>query len=145
MIDQYSETTSSCTALIEKMKANATATLSRLLGDWRAQPGEVMVDLCSGTDEGCLFALSRGAVSAIGINLSGGENGLARAHLPGAAFLGTDLATDLQGVADNSVDRIMALNILEHIDKQLLAPMLERAARVLKPSDYLVAMTPNAG
>jgi len=57
----------------------------------------------------------------------------------------TDLVSGLKGLADNSVDRIMALNILEHIDKQTLATVLEEAARVLKPSGYLVAMTPNAG
>ena len=145
VIDQYFETTSSRTAFTEEMKANAVATLGRLLGDWGAQPGEVMVDLGSGMGEGCLFALSRGAASATGINLSGSENALARERVPGASFLDTDLVSGLKGLADNSVDRIMALNILEHIDKQTLATVLEEAARVLKPTGYLVAMTPNAG
>lgn len=145
VIDQYFETTSSRTAFTEEMKANAIATFGRLLGDWGTQSGEVMVDLGSGMGEGCLFALSRGAASATGINLSGGENALARERVPGATFLDTDLVSGLKSLADNSVDRIMALNILEHIDKQTLATVLEQAARVLKPTGYLVAMTPNAG
>jgi len=41
--------------------------------------------------------------------------------------------------------RIIALNILEHIYKQTLATVLEGVARALKPTGYLVAMTPNAG
>ncbi|MGN6819234.1 MAG: class I SAM-dependent methyltransferase [Sphingomonas sp.] len=145
VIDQYFETTSSRTAFTEAMKANAVSTLGRLLGDWGAQPGEVMVDLGSGMGEGCLFALSRGAASATGINLSSGENELARERVPGATFLDTDLVSGLKGLADGSVDRIMALNILEHIDKQTLATVLEEGARVLKPTGCLVAMTPNAG
>jgi SAM-dependent methyltransferase len=145
VIDQYFETTSSRTAFTEAMKANAISTLGRLLGDWGAQSGEVVVDLGSGMGEGCLFALSRGAASATGINLSSGENQLARERVPGATFLDTDLVSGLKGLADGSVDRIMALNILEHIDKQTLATVLEEAARVLKPTGCLVAMTPNAG
>lgn len=145
VIDQYFETTSSRTAFTEAMKANAISTLGRLLGDWGAQPGEVVVDLGSGMGEGCLFALSRGAASATGINLSNGENALARERVPGATFLDIDLVSGLKGLADGSVDRIMALNILEHIDKQTLATVLEEAARVLKPTGCLVAMTPNAG
>lgn len=145
VIDQYFETTSSRTAFTEAMKANAISTLGRLLGDWGAQPGEVVVDLGSGMGEGCLFALSRGAASATGINLSSGENQLARERVPGATFLDTDLVSGLKSLADGSVDRIMALNILEHIDKQTLATVLEEAARVLKPTGCLVAMTPNAG
>jgi SAM-dependent methyltransferase len=145
VIDQYFETTSSRTPFTEAMKANAVATFGRLLGDWGAQPGEVVVDLGSGMGEGCLFALSRGAASATGINLSTGENALARERVPGATFLDTDLISGLKGLPDASVDRIMALNILEHIDKQTLATVLEQAVRVLKPTGCLVAMTPNAG
>jgi SAM-dependent methyltransferase len=145
VIDQYFETTSSRTPFTEAMKANAIATFGRLLGDWGTQPGEVVVDLGSGMGEGCLFALSRGAASATGINLSTGENALARERVPGATFLDTDLISGLKGLPDASVDRIMALNILEHIDKQTLATVLEQAVRVLKPTGCLVAMTPNAG
>ena len=145
VIGQYFETTSSRTPFTEAMKANAVATFGRLLGDWGTKPGEIIIDLGSGMGEGCLFALARGAASATGINLSGSENELARERVPGATFLDTDLVSGLKGLADNSVDRIMALNILEHIDKQTLATVLEEAARVLKPSGCLVAMTPNAG
>jgi SAM-dependent methyltransferase len=145
VIDQYFETTSSRTPFTEAMKANAIATFGRLLGEWGTQPGEVVVDLGSGMGEGCLFALSRGAASATGINLSTGENALARERVPGATFLDTDLISGLKGLPDASVDRIMALNILEHIDKQTLATVLEQAVRVLKPTGCLVAMTPNAG
>lgn len=145
VIDQYFETTSSRTAFTEEMKANTIATLGRLLGNWGTQRGEVMVDLGSGMGEGCLFAMARGAASATGINLSGSENDLARSLVPGATFLDTDLVTGLKSLPDASVDRVMALNILEHIDKQTLAAVLEEIARVLKPSGCLIAMTPNAG
>ncbi len=145
VVDQYFETTSSRSLFTEEMKANAIRTLGRLLGDWGAQAGEVVVDLGSGMGEGCLFALARGAASATGINMSSGENALARERVPGATFVDTDLVAGLKALPDASVDRIMALNILEHIDKQTLATVLEQAARVLKPAGCLVAMTPNAG
>ncbi len=145
VIDQYFETTSSRSPFTEAMKADAVKGLDRLLGDWGAQAGEVVVDLGSGMGEGCLFALSRGAASATGINLSGGENELARERVPGATFVDTDIVSGLKALPDASVDRIMALNILEHIDKQTLAAVLEEAVRVLKPTGCLIAMTPNAG
>jgi hypothetical protein len=63
----------------------------------------------------------------------------------GATFLDTDFISGLKGLAAASVERIIALNILAHIDKQTLATVLEDAARALKPAGYLVAMTPNAG
>jgi SAM-dependent methyltransferase len=145
VVRSYFETTSSRNAA---NATNLTATLQglgRLLGDWSPQPGAHIVDLGSGMGETCAFAMQRGAASATGINLSEGENALARTLAPDATFLDADLVTGMAGIADNSVDGIYALNILEHLDKEQLSAVLENAARILKPSGYLVAVTPNAG
>jgi len=145
VVRNYFETTSSRSLIDETALQAGLIALSRLLGNWGVQPGEVAIDLGSGMGEGCALALSRGAASATGINLSASENELARKLVRGATFLDTDLVSGLASLPDASVDRIMALNILEHIDKQTLATVLEQAARVLKPTGCLVAITPNAG
>ena len=145
VVRSYYETTSSRSVIDPAALDAGMRALGRLLGDWGAQKGEVVVELGSGQGDGCAFALWRGAASATGINLSAGENEAARALVPEATFLDADLVTGLRTFGDGSVDRIMALNILEHIDRQTLAATLEEAARVLRPDGCLVAMTPNAG
>lgn len=145
VVRNYYETTSSRTSIGAEDLAHSVTTLGRLLGDWSPRNGEVVVDLGSGMGEGCAFALARGAASATGINLSSGENELARSIVPGATFLDADIVSGLASLPDASVDRITALNILEHLDKQTLAATLEQASRVLKPGGVLIAVTPNAG
>jgi SAM-dependent methyltransferase len=50
----------------------------------------------------------------------------------------------LRGLPDASVDRIYALNLLEHLDKDTLVALLEQASRCLAPGGALTAMVPNA-
>lgn len=145
VVRNYYETTSSHAPFSADMLDSQVAQYERLLGDWAPQRGEVVVDLGSGMGEGCALAIAHGAASATGINLSASENELARRVVPGATFLDMDLVSGLATLADASVDRIIALNILEHLDKQVLAATLDQAARVLRPGGVVVAMTPNAG
>ena len=145
VVRNYHETTSSRTPFSADMLDAQVAQYERLLRDWAPQRGEVVVDLGSGMGEGCALALARGAASATGINLSASENELARRIVPQATFLDADLVAGLAALPGASVDRIIALNILEHLDKQVLAATLEEAARVLKPGGVVIAMTPNAG
>lgn len=145
VVRQYHETTSSRTPFSADMLDHQIAQLERLLGDWAPRHGEVVVDLGSGMGEGCALAIARGAASATGINLSAAENEVARGIVPKATFVDADLVSGLATLADASVDRIIALNILEHLDKQVLAATLDQAARVLRPGGVVVAMTPNAG
>lgn len=145
VVRSYYETTSSRSEIAPEAMQAMIVAMGRLLGDWGAQKGEAVIELGSGQGDGCAFALARGAASATGINLSEGENVVARRLVPGATFLDADLVTGLKTFPDASIDRIMALNILEHIDRQTLAATLEEAARVLKPNGCLVAVTPNAG
>ncbi|MEO6218736.1 MAG: class I SAM-dependent methyltransferase [Sphingomonas sp.] len=144
VVANYLETTSSRSGTDPTEIIASTEGVARMLGDWAPQAGEVVVDLGSGKGEGCALALRRGAVSATGVNLSTGENILARQIVPGATFVDSDLVSWLSAAESNSVDRIMALNILEHLDKDTLAAVLTESARVLRPTGCLVAVTPNA-
>ena len=144
VVRSYFETTSSRTTADEQSIHRANLALGRLLGDWAPQRDEVVVDLGSGMGEGCAFALFKGARSATGVNMSTGENELARRLVPGASFVDADLVSYLRTAEAASVDRILALNILEHLDRDTLAIVLEHAARVLRPGGVLVAVTPNA-
>ncbi|HEX4695918.1 class I SAM-dependent methyltransferase [Sphingomonas sp.] len=145
VVRQYYETTSSRESFTPAMMERQIVTLERLLGDWAPQEGEVVVDLGSGMGETCAAAVARGAASVTGINLSASENELARSIVPQATFVEADIVAGLAALPDASVDRITALNILEHLDKQVLAATLDQAMRVLKPGGSLIAMTPNAG
>ena len=145
VVRSYFETTSSAEAFTPAIVDHQVAMLGRLLGDWSPVEGEVVVDLGSGMGETCALAVARGAASVTGINLSAGENALAGKIVPQAHFVEADIVTGLAALPDSSVDRITALNILEHLDKEKLVATLEQALRVLKPGGSVVAMTPNAG
>lgn len=144
IVANYLETTSSRSGTDPAEILASIEGLARMLGDWAPQAGEVVVDLGSGRGEGCALALRRGALSATGVNLSTGENILARKVVPDATFVDADLVSWLSAAQGGSVDRIMALNILEHLDKDTLAAVLTESARVLRPTGCLVAVTPNA-
>jgi SAM-dependent methyltransferase len=145
VIRGYFETTSAQGAMADQPAFDRVVDgVSRLLGNWAPQAGEVIVDLGSGMGETCRLALRRGAANATGINLSVGENVFAREHAPGATFLDADLLSGLATIATDSVDRVIALNILEHLDKDMLAAVLEEVTRILRPTGRFVAMTPNA-
>ena len=144
IVANYLETTSSRSGMNSAEIIASTQGLARLLGDWAPQAGEVVVDLGSGKGEGCALALRCGAARATGINLSAGENALAREIVPDATFVDSDLVSWLSAAESDSVDRILALNILEHLDKDTLAAVLTESARVLRSTGCLIAVTPNA-
>lgn len=123
--------------------ARATAGLKRGLGPWLDVAGQRVVDLGCGTGELCWLASTGGAASVVGVNLSTGELEVASRHVQ-AQFVLCDVVRHLSELADASVDRIYALNLLEHLDKDTLVRLLEQASRCLAPGGTLTAMVPNA-
>lgn len=121
----------------------ATAGLKRGLGDWLDVKDRHVVDLGCGTGELCWLALRAGARSVTGVNLSAGEIARAQPQVP-ARFVCADVVEHLRAQPDASIDRIYALNLLEHLDKDTLVTLLEQAARCLAPGGALTAMVPNA-
>jgi SAM-dependent methyltransferase len=144
IVRNYFETTSSRSAIDEVSVNGVVLEIQRLLGDWVPRAGETVLDLGSGMGECCALAVKAGAGRVIGVNLSPQENQLARKCVPSAEFYDSDLVSYLKSTETESVDRIIALNILEHLDKDTLADALQNAARVLRPNGVLIAMTPNA-
>lgn len=119
------------------------AGLKRRLGRWLDVAGKDVLDLGSGTGELCRLAQDSGARHVVGVNLSQDEIDFARQRV-GAEFVCQDIADYLEACAPASVDRIYALNILEHLDKDTLVRVLEGAYRCLRDGGELIGMVPNA-
>ncbi len=144
VVRYYFETTSAAgSAFSEQAFAFSQQGLIRRLGPWLDVKGKVVVDLGSGTGELCALAVQGGAARVTGVNLSEGEVEFARQRVA-ADFVVDDIGRYLATLPDESVDRIFALNILEHVDKDTLVSVLQHACRVLRPEGALVAMVPNA-
>lgn len=144
LIRHYYETTSASGAAgADAAFPHSLTGLSRRLGDWLDVEGRDVIDLGSGTGQLCALALERGATHAMGVNLSKQEVDFARKHSR-AEFVIDDITHFLHSQPDDSTDRIFALNILEHLDKDTLLELLTQSLRVLRPGGRLVAMVPNA-
>ncbi|MHB8872443.1 MAG: class I SAM-dependent methyltransferase [Myxococcaceae bacterium] len=120
-----------------------TAGIRRGLGSWLDVAGRTVLDLGCGTGELCWLAVSLGAERVVGVNLSEGELEFARPHVQ-ATFVLDDILAYLTACPDASVDRIFALNILEHLTKDDLVKVLDQARRCLTDGGHLIAMVPNA-
>jgi SAM-dependent methyltransferase len=144
VVRQYFETTSGVgDAGAAPDYSRLTAGLRRGLGDWLDVRGREVVDLGCGKGELCWLAVQGGARAVVGVNLSRSEIEFARPHVA-AEFACEDILSYLRGRATRSVDVVYALNILEHLDADTLARVLEEASRCLADEGVLVAMVPNA-
>lgn len=120
-----------------------TAGLKRGLGDWLEVDDKDVIDLGCGTGELSWLACNQKAREVVGVNLSEDEIKFAQPHVP-AKFIHQDILTYLSDCTDESVDRIYALNILEHLTKDDLVAVLEQSQRCLRSGGQLIAMVPNA-
>ncbi len=143
VIQDYFHTTSSAGHEGPLDYARATEGLRRGLGDWLDVKGKDVWDLGSGTGELCWLAAYAGARSVVGVNLCESEIAYARQHVQ-ARFEFRDVVSFVKEAADSSVDRIFALNLLEHLSKDELVQVLENALRCLRPGGTLIALVPNA-
>lgn len=144
VIDDYFRITSEAsTTGGEAITPEGLAGLQRRLGPWLDVTGKDVLDLGSGLGETCHLCRDAGAKSITGVNLSQGEIDFARQHVD-ATFVCQDITAFLEASAADSYDRIYALNILEHLDKDSLVRVLEGAHHALRPGGNLVAMVPNA-
>jgi ubiquinone/menaquinone biosynthesis C-methylase UbiE len=84
---------------------------------------------------------------AIGLDFSPDAIRLARERAgreaSAAEFVRGDVA-DLAAFADASVDRVLAMDLVEHVPDEVLAAMLRECFRVLRPGGRLVVYTPSA-
>jgi SAM-dependent methyltransferase len=117
--------------------------LRRRLSDWCDFGALDVLDLGSGTRELCKLASGLGARRVIGVNLCQEEIDFARTQMD-AEFACQDIADFLGSQPETSVDLIVALNILAHLDKNKLVWVLESAHRCHRPGGRSVAMVPNA-
>ena len=144
VVQDYFRTTSAIGSARDETAFSASlAQLQRRLGNWFDVQGKDVVDLGSGTGELTTLAVQQGARHVVGVNMSAGEIEFARSRV-NAEFVLQDIEAYLQARPEASVDRIFALNILEHLDKDKLLRVLEAAFRCLRPGGRLVAMVPNA-
>jgi SAM-dependent methyltransferase len=84
---------------------------------------------------------------AIGLDFSPDAVRLAReaaqARGSRAEFIEGDVR-DLSAFPDASVDKVLALDLVEHVGDEVLSAMLRECHRVLRPGGRLVAYTPSA-
>jgi SAM-dependent methyltransferase len=145
VVEDYFRTTSAVgSARDAEAFESSVAGLRRRLGSWLDVAGMDVLDLGSGTGELCRVAKESGARNVVGVNLSQEEIDFARQKNHDAVFVNEDIASYLNHCEAGSIDRIFALNILEHLDKDTLVAVLEGAVRALKPGGALIAMVPNA-
>ena len=144
VVENYFKTTSASGSAVDDATYEASVVgLKRRMGDWLEVRGQIVLDLGSGTGELCRCATEAGAVSVTGVNLSAEEIEFARTKC-GASFIQGEIEAYLRAAPEASVDRVYALNILEHLGKDQLVGVLEGVHRVLKPGGSLVVMVPNA-
>ena len=141
--ENYLQTTSHSNESLHQDLAKATLGVKRGLGDWLNVQGKKVVDLGCGTGELCWLALSAGASSVTGVNLSAEEIELAKKTIK-ADFQLADILDYLKKCEANSVDTIFAFNIFEHLSKDHLYETMTEAHRALKPQGELIVMVPNA-
>lgn len=143
VLDYYRTTSASGIRYSREAFGASVTSLRRRLGQWLDVKGKDVLDLGSGTGNLCALAKQSGASSIVGVNLSDEENEYARLYVD-ADFFAIDIGDYLKSLAPASIDRVFALNILEHLDKDKLLLVLEAAYRSLRPGGTLVAMVPNA-
>lgn len=143
VIEDYFRTTSAASVTEGGMDAASLDGWRRRLGPWLDVAGKDVVDLGCGLGDTCRLCAEAGAASVVGVNLSKDELDFARQHAD-ADFVHQDIEAYLNQREPVSVDRIFALNILEHLDKDTLVRVLDAAHRALRPGGTLVAMVPNA-
>lgn len=141
--DYFRTTSAAGVAVTETATQASMAGLRRRLKPWLELAGLRVVDLGAGTGELCRVLEDAGAAEVTGVNLSSEEIEFARS-LCTAQFVHADIGTYLDALPEMSVDRIFALNILEHLDKEQLVGVLHGTWRALRPGGSLVAMVPNA-
>lgn len=144
VVEDYFRTTSASGSAASQQAFDASLKgLRRRIGPWLDLAGKDVLDLGSGTGEICKLAKDEGAASIVGVNLSLDEIEYARTQVP-AEFVHKDILDYLGECRASSVDRVFALNILEHLDKDTLVRVVEEVFRVLRDDGQLIVMVPNA-
>jgi len=109
-------------------------------------PEDVVVDLGCAAGEHT-FKLAELTARAIGVDFSAAAIRIARARAAEtgsrAEFLQADV-TDLAAIPSGSVHKVVALDLVEHIEDATLAAALQEVWRVLAPGGRFVFYTPSA-
>ncbi len=141
----YYETTAARSHAASKEYYDSSADgMFRWLGPWLPvdQQAECL-DLACGCGEMQYLLERQGFANTTGVDLCKDELDLARKFLKGG-LVNDDILRYLQGCSSGSIEFISALNILEHLRKEILHQVLVEVRRVLKPGGTLVAIVPNA-
>ena len=139
---RYYETTSSVFDTNPDYSVYASGMI-RCLGDWLDVIDKDAVDLGCGNGQLCWTLKSIGAKSVTGVNACEDEVELARSRVF-TDFSRGDILEYLQRSRTNSIDRIYALNVFEHFEKEYLINVLKECLRVLRDGGTVTAIVPNA-
>jgi SAM-dependent methyltransferase len=101
------------------------------------------VDLACGCGEFLYSLQTVGYTDLCGVDACREELDEAR-HFVHARLVHSDLVDYLRATPDASIGFLSALNVLEHLPKDILPEVLRQARRVLRPGGTLLAIVPNA-
>lgn len=101
-----------------------------------------VLDLGCGLGEMLYVCQALGCGERVGVNLCAEEIEVARRYVD-ARFECMDIVDYLK-VSQETFDVVLALNILEHLEKDILLELLRLCSAHLSPGGVLVAMVPNA-
>lgn len=110
------------------------------------QPGDVVLELGCAAGEHTL-RLAPHVGRAIGLDFSPAAIRLAREAAARAASAAEFVEGDVRALsafADASVDKVLAMDLVEHVEDDTLRAMLDECRRVLRPGGRLVLYTPGA-
>ena len=123
---------------------NASAGLRRRLRPWLPKDtGAKCLDLACGCGELLYLLEQLGFQNTAGVDLC--DEGLQQSRqFVRGELIHADALSYLHQTPAESYDLITALNVLEHLPKDILLAVLIESARVLRPGGVLIAMVPNA-
>lgn len=129
-------------AVPDRLRRMNEATFGRFI-DRRLAPGAAVLDLGCGTGLLLGWLSSRPGLRLFGVDASESQVAIAKTCLPHVSVECNDGLRYLEA-REGSFDAIFCLDVLEHLDSDVLLDWVEAARRALRPAGFLLCRGPNA-
>jgi SAM-dependent methyltransferase len=127
----------------EHIFSGRRAHIQNIIGHLPADRASIILDLGCGHGAFVYFLEKAGYTKAFGVDISAEQ--IEFAHSLGIAHAKCgNLVDELQGSASDSIDAILLMDILEHLENEELFEILDEVSRVLRRGGVCLAHVPNA-